>query len=400
MDSLEQELYSVSDLNAQVRELVESSFPQVAVVGEVSNFKPAASGHWYFTLKDESAQLRSVCWRSTVRRLDVDIDDGMRVILRGRLTVYEQYGQYQFVVDSIEPAGLGKLEVAFRQLVARLRAEGLFDAKHKQELPEFPQKVAIVTSPTGAAIRDMLSTLRRRWPIAEVLVVPVTVQGPGAREQLANALERLAERDDIDVVLMGRGGGSLEDLWAFNEEVVARAAFDFPWPLVSGVGHETDTTILDFVADVRAATPTMAAELATPDVSEVKREFDRTLVRLARAVSGRLQLTRARIDRLLSSYALGRVRGRIDRHLMQVDHAIDRLRRNVSDRVRHGNDRLTAAESKLNALNPKAVLARGYAICHDSHGNVVRTADVALRQRKMNVTFSDGNVPVEVEETA
>ena len=252
------EYLTVSEVNNRVRALLDETFPDICVLGEVSNFKGHTSGHLYFTLKDSEAQLRAVCFRSDARRLDFEIEDGMQVLARGRLTVYEAYGQYQLVAYAVERAGAGALEAAFRRMKEKLLKEGLFDPDHKKPLPPFPKKIAVVTSPTGAAVRDIVSTLRRRWPAIEVLLCPVRVQGDQAVGEIVRALDALSTLDGVDLVIVGRGGGSLEDLWAFNEEPVARAIYRCPIPVVSAVGHETDFTIADFVADMRAATPTMA----------------------------------------------------------------------------------------------------------------------------------------------
>ncbi|HET6349409.1 MAG TPA: exodeoxyribonuclease VII large subunit, partial [Candidatus Krumholzibacteria bacterium] len=264
MSFVEERIFSVAEINALVREMLEGEFPALAIAGEISNLRVPASGHVYFRLKDASAQIAAVCFRGDARRLDVELEDGAQVVARGNLTLYDAQGSYQLVARSIEPAGRGDLERQLRLLMARLREEGLFDVEHKRALPRYPARIAVITSPTGAAVRDILSTLRRRFPCVEVLMVPVQVQGEVAPAQIIAALDAVSEREDVDVVIVGRGGGSIEDLWAFNDEGVARAIHRCTVPVISGVGHETDVTVADFVADVRAATPTMAAELAVP----------------------------------------------------------------------------------------------------------------------------------------
>lgn len=390
---------TVSEVNAQVRALVETNYAEVAVGGEVSNCRRHTSGHLYFTLKDSDSQLRAVCFRRDAEQLGFEIDDGMQVIARGRLTVYEPYGQYQLVAYAIEPAGAGALELAFRALCEKLEGEGLFDDSHKKPLPPFPFRIAVVTSPTGAAVRDIVSTIHRRWPVPEVLLFPVRVQGEEAAAEIVRALEVLSERSDLDLVIVGRGGGSLEDLWAFNEEGVARAVHACRVPVVSAVGHERDFTIADFVADARAATPTMAAEIAVPHLTEVAGSLDAAEARLLQFAADALDRRRARLQEMLRSYALGQVRSRIERNLQAHDYAMEKLRRSVIDVVRNQRSRLSETLTQLSGLDPSAILRRGYAICSDPKaGTVIRTTAAALEADRMKVTFADGSVMSEVKE--
>jgi exodeoxyribonuclease VII large subunit len=399
MQSTERRLFSVSEINALVRSLIEESYPDVAVLGEVSNFKQHSSGHLYFTLKDANSQLRAVCFRGDARRVKTDVKDGMKVVVRGRLTLYEGYGQYQIVVHDIDEAGEGELERAYRALLEQLQQEGLFDEELKKALPPYPSRIAVVTSPTGAAVRDVLSTLARRWPCAEVLVVPVHVQGPQAAPEIVRALERLAQFEGLDVIILGRGGGSLEDLWAFNEEAVARAIHRCPVPIISAVGHETDFTIADFVADVRAATPTMAAQLAVPLHDEVSAEVDARVKWLRDYIDNRLRLESTRLQEMLRSYALGRVRGKIENFMQRMDYSLDTLRRSITATIGGKRSLFERQYSMLAALNPKEILSRGYAICsHAVTGEVLRDAGAALEARTMKVTFQDGGVLTEVKE--
>jgi exodeoxyribonuclease VII large subunit len=395
----EDELFTVSQLNALVRTTVEEGFGDVAVLGEVSNFKRHTSGHLYFTLKDADAQLRAVCFRGVAGRLKTDVGDGIKVVVRGRLTLYEAFGQYQIVADDIIEAGEGDLEKAFRDLKRKLEQEGLFDPDYKQELPEWPMRIAVVTSPTGAAIRDVLSTLERRWPCAEVLVLPVHVQGSQAAPEIVRVLELLPSAEGVDVVIVCRGGGSLEDLWAFNEEAVARAIHHCPIPIVSAVGHETDVTIADFVADVRAATPTMAAEIVAPRGDEVAANVDDLLGRLARYIDTQVRLRSARLRELLRSYALGRVRNRIENFMQSLDYAVDRLHKSAARIVEDRRAGLDRSVERLFALSPREILARGYTICTDAAtGSLLRRTDEAVAAGTIAVTFADGSVTSEVKE--
>lgn len=391
-------VYTVSEINSLVRALVEENYPDVAVSGEVSNFKRHTSGHLYFSIKDADAQLRAVCFRSAAREIDLDLKDGMLVVVHGRLTVYEGYGSYQIVAYAIEEAGEGALEKAFKKLVARLEAEGLFDPAHKMPIPRYPERISVVTSPTGAAIRDILSTLERRWPCVEVLVVPVRVQGEQAAPEIVAALDMVSRARDVDTIILGRGGGSMEDLWAFNEESVARAIHRCRVPVISAVGHETDVTVSDLVADHRAATPTMAAEVAVPLRSEVRQRVEQAARRIARHVRADVELRRGRLDQLLRSYALGQVRGRIEASMQSLDYAVDRLGRSVLALVKERRAALEGRISTLVALNPRDILARGYTICADEAGRVLRTTAEAAAARDIRVTFQDGAVSAEVKE--
>lgn len=393
-------VHSVSEINTLVRELVESSYGHIAVEGEVSNFRRHSSGHLYFRLKDEDATLNTVCFRGSARRLRVELADGLKVIAFGRLTVYEVQGQYQLVADMIEPSGVGELERAFRELVSRLEGEGLFAPEHKQALPRFPQSIGVVTSPTGAAVRDIISTLQRRWPCADILLVPVRVQGDLAAPEIVDAIARLSRmREPVDVVIVGRGGGSLEDLWAFNEEAVARAIHACPIPVVSAVGHETDVTIADLVADARAATPTMAAEIAAPrrnDVHATVRSYENRLGVLG---ATRIELARRRVNALLGSYALGQVRGRIENAMQSLDYVSERTVRATQARLLDARTSSTSLLARMQGLDPHAILGRGYAYCATpDSGRVIRNVADAHNAGAMRVTFHDGSVRANVEE--
>lgn len=389
----------MSELNAEVRTLLEQEYADVAVAGEVSNLKRHSSGHVYFTLKDARAQIKAVCFRRDAEQLDVDLEDGMEIVANGRVTVYEAWGNYQIVVYGVERIGHGQLEIEFRKLKERLEKEGLFDAAHKQPLPRFPLKAVVITSPTGAAVRDIISTCRRRWPPLEILVYPVHVQGRQAAPEIVRAIERAADVPDVDVVIAGRGGGSLEDLWAFNEESVARAIYECPIPVVSAVGHETDFTIADFVADHRAATPTMAAEIVTPRIEEVMGAIDRRVARIAQQARMQLSFGRSRLQELLRSYALGRVRSRIEQSLQGTDYAIERLIARTRQLVGDRRSRIDALSTRLNDLDASAILRRGYTICSDeASGRIMRSAEPASTVDTLRITFHDGAVLSRVKE--
>jgi len=400
MQLADKNFFTVSEINTLVRSLIEEHYPEVAVLGEVSNFKRHSSGHLYFTLKDAASQLRAVCFRGDAMRLKTDVGDGQKVVVRGRLTLYEGYGQFQLVVRDIEEAGEGELEKAYKKLLDKLHAEGLFDEEHKKELPPFPERIAVVTSPTGAAVQDVLTTLGRRWPYAVVVVVPVHVQGDQAAPEIVVALESLERLENRpDLIILGRGGGSLEDLWAFNEEAVARAIFKCTIPVVSAVGHETDFTIADFVADVRAATPTMAAELAVPVHQEVQNDVEIKIKWLLDHINTMLREKSGRLNEMLRSYALGRVRGKIENLMQKTDYSLDKLQRLVGAGIKDRRSVLDREVSRLSALNPKNILTRGYTICSSaSTGEILRGTAAALDAGTMKVTFHDGKVLSEVKE--
>jgi exodeoxyribonuclease VII large subunit len=390
---------TVSELNALVRTLVEENFPEVSVLGEVSNLRRHTSGHVYFTLKDADAQIRAVLFRSAAERVAFPLEDGIQVVAKGRITIYDAYGTYQIVVQTLETAGVGALELAFRRLMERLENEGLFDAARKKTLPAYPFRIGVVTSPTGAAVRDIISTLRRRWPPAEILLYPVAVQGAQAVPDIVRALSLLPSVPDLDLIILGRGGGSLEDLWAFNEEAVARAIYACPVPVVSAVGHETDFTIADFVADVRAATPTMAAEIAVPRLDDLLRRMDEVERRLLQSTRMGFDLRKTRLGELVRSYALGRVRSRVETAIQTADYAVERLRRAVETGLVARSNRVNENLARLEGYDAKRILSRGFVLCSDARtGGVIRTTTAAVAAGEVRLAFADGRVSAEVKE--
>jgi len=391
MSFVEERIFAVGEINALVRELLEGEFSAVAIAGEISNLRIPSSGHVYFKLKDASAQIAAVCFRADARRIDFELEDGAMVIARGNLTIYDAQGSYQMVARSLEPAGRGDLERKLRLLIARLREEGLFDPARKRPLPRFPSCIGVITSATGAAVRDILSTIARRFPCVEVLMVPVQVQGEAAPGQIVRALDAVSMRGGIDVVILGRGGGSIEDLAAFNDEAVARAIHRCSVPVISAVGHETDVTVADFVADVRAATPTMAAELAVPARAEVVARIAALERSAATTLRTRVLHARRRVSAITRSYALGRVRGRIEHAMQRLDHASQRARRAAVMAAGERRARLDAFCARLSVLNPTDVLRRGYAVVLDAEqGAAVTRCDQAIALRDVHIVFQDG----------
>jgi exodeoxyribonuclease VII large subunit len=356
-------VYTVSALTAEVKAVLEDSFPAIWVEGEISNFKHHTSGHMYFTLKDAQAQIRGVMFRGHNRLLRFQPTDGLAVLVCGAVTVYERRGEYQITAEFMEPKGVGALHLAFEQLKAKLEAEGLFRDSRKRPLPLLPRKIGIVTSPTGAVIRDMLTIIARRFPGLEVLIHPVAVQGAGAAGEIAAALGRLGSRADLDVLIVARGGGSLEDLWAFNEEIVARAVAACPIPVISAVGHETDVTIADFVADLRAPTPSAAAELVVAQRDELRQRVDEFTARGLSAVQRVMAVRRSRVEMLGRHLLLLSPVARLAR---QADR-LQGLRRRLEAwwalfRTVRG-ERLARAAATLESLSPLGILGRGYSIC-------------------------------------
>jgi exodeoxyribonuclease VII large subunit len=353
----------ISELTREIKTLLEVTYPQgVWVTGEVSNLSRPSSGHVYLKLKDADSQLNAVVYRGVALRLRFDLQDGMDVIARGRLIVYVPRGEYQLQVEEIQPKGIGPLELAFRQLKEKLSVRGYFDPRRKKRLPRFPRRVVLVTSPTGAAVRDMLEILNRRWPALEVWVCPVPVQGEGAGAKIAEAIARLNTLDGIDVMIVGRGGGSLEDLWPFNEEVVADAIYASRIPVVSGVGHETDLTISDLVADVRALTPSEAAERVVPNRAELIEWLIGAAGRMRTLLKKKLELTRARLTDLAGRHCFRQPLARIREEEQRLDDWGGRLSRAIRQRLAQSQQRLAALAGQLDSLSPLNVLGRGYSL--------------------------------------
>jgi exodeoxyribonuclease VII large subunit len=390
---------TVSELTREIKDRLESHYPDVWVTGEISNCRPARSGHVYLTLKDEDSQISAVIWRNTAAGLAFDLSDGLEVVARGGVEVYLPRGQYQLVIRQLTPKGAGALDLAFRQLQERLAAEGLFDVDRKQPIPRIPRRIALVTSPTGAAVRDMLQVITRRWPAAEIVLLPVRVQGAGAAEEIARAIGLVPKLPRVDVVIAGRGGGSLEDLWAFNEEVVARAIAECPIPLVSAVGHEIDVSIADLVADVRALTPSEAGELVVPNRDELKASLGGTRTRLATALRQQAQRARGQLDAFASRPVLVRPHGRIRELAGRVDELQRRIDQAARTRTRTSKDRLGTAAAALQALSPLQVLARGYSMTRTTKGHVVRNAADLQPGDQIVTTLAAGQLTSRVEST-
>ena len=355
-------IFSVSEITRGIKNLLEENYSSLWISGEISNFKAHSSGHYYFSLKDENSQINAVMFKGSNRLFKFRLEDGLQVIVNGRVTVYEPRGSYQIVVEYIEPQGLGVLQLAFEQLKKKLETEGLFDESRKKALPLLPKKIGIVTSPTGAAIRDILHVLKRRYSNIEVLLAPVNVQGAEAAPAIVSAIEELNTFSDIDLIIVGRGGGSLEDLWAFNTEEIARAIAVSKIPVISAVGHEIDTTIADYVADLRAPTPSVAAELAVPVKDEIEIFVQSLKERLHEKIISKIEELRERSDFFKSH--LTHPRKRLEELFQRLDELQDRLQLAFVSRLRCLLLEVKTLKKTLQALSPLAVLERGYSITY------------------------------------
>jgi len=365
---------SVSELTRQIKATLQADFGDVAVAGEITGLSRPGSGHVYFVLKDANAQLGAVIWKSSAQKLRFDLENGLAVRAWGSIEIYPPQGKYQLIVRKIEPEGVGTLELAFRQTVARLEAEGLFDPERKRPLPRYPRRIVVVTSPTGAAVRDFVQVATKRWPMAEILIAPTRVQGTGAAQEVASAIALANRLDGVDFVVVTRGGGSLEDLWAFNEEVVARAIFASRLPVVSAVGHEVDVTVADLVADVRALTPTDAANRCVPDLNETRITLDAMGTRMARAVADPIARARLRLE-TLGDRATRALTMRIEKAKRDLDRLSERLDCAIHSEINRRRDLLAKRAAQMDALSPLKVLARGYSLTlKDDDTTVVRSS--------------------------
>lgn len=382
---------TVSELTRRIKFVLESSFDVVLVQGEISNIRQPTSGHYYFTLKDEESQLQAVLWRSRVANLFFTPRDGMKVIVRGRITVYEVRGQYQLEVIEILPAGKGELQIAFEQLKAKLFAEGLFDPAHKKPLPPFPERIGVVTSITGAAFRDIVSVLRRRFPALEVIIRHVPVQGEGAAEEIVRAIEEFNAWGQVDVLIVGRGGGSIEDLWAFNEEIVARAIYDSKLPIVSAVGHEIDFTIADFVADVRAPTPSAAAEIIVRSREEFLELLRQSVYTMNDFVTEKIQSGRKEVETILGSYAFNQPRDLLQNRMQYTDDLLRRLGQGMNVLLERRRLDAISLSRQLSHLSPDNVLQRGYAMVR-LDGEIIPEASLLSKGNLIEIQFRDGFV--------
>ncbi len=388
---------SVTELVSAFKEIIETALPPVCVEAEISNCKRSAAGHYYLTLKDDNSEIGAVIWKATAARLKFQPKDGLRVLATGALQVYVARGTCQFIINRLQPQGVGELELAFRQLKQQLEAEGLFAAERKRALPRIPRRIALVTSPTSAAVRDMIQVITRRWPGANLIVLPVPVQGDGAATRIARAIRAVGSIPGVDVVITGRGGGSLEDLWAFNEEVVARAIADCPVPVVSAVGHEVDVSIADLVADRRALTPSEAGELVVPSAADLRTGLRQSAARVHQIMTGQLERLAQQLDAIESRNVFRRPMTMIDERRQRCDDIAGRADRAVRLQIERIQQRLAATTASLDALSPLSVLARGYSLTTTADGTLVNSVSKAEDGIQIQVRVSDGVIMATVD---
>jgi exodeoxyribonuclease VII large subunit len=390
-------VYSVGELTSQIKILLEENFPNLWVEGEISNYKKHYSGHYYFTLKDQSAQLSCVMWKSRTNSIPFDIEDGMQVHILGNIRLYEKSGRYQLDSILIQQAGIGNLQLKFEQLKKQLFEEGLFDEEHKKETPSIPKKIGVITSPTGAAIKDILSVIKRRYPLCEIVIRGVKVQGAEASQEIVSALDQLNGLDDVDLIILGRGGGSLEDLWAFNEENVARAIYASNIPIISAVGHDIDYTISDFVSDLRAPTPSAAAELAVPDVSELKPKILNLIQYLTSSLKNMIINSRNDITHYLNSYSFRKPADIVRQYAQRVDNLIPKLVSVYNNQINTRKITLDNFKTRLSLLHPEHVLKRGYAII-EKESEIIKSVNSLEISDSIDIKFIDGTIKSIVSE--
>jgi len=390
--------WSVSDLNAYLKNILEAdaNLQDLWVEGEISNLSRPASGHLYFTLKDSTSAVRCVMWKNRAQMVQTQLADGTAVEAHGTISVYEQRGQYQLYVDYLRPRGEGALFQEFQRLKTQLEGEGLFDPSRKRPLPDWPERIGVVTSPSGAAFQDMKDTLGRRYPLVKVILSPTSVQGESAPGEIVAALKALYEIKP-DLILIGRGGGSIEDLWAFNDESVARTIAESPVPVISGVGHETDFTISDFVADLRAPTPTAAAELAVPDQGELRVGISEYSSRLNRIIQGKLTDQRWKLESYFNQIRRLSPQTEIHSGRQRLDELSVRLARGLTAAIKSSRDQIGSYQARLASLNPEAILKRGYAVITASDGSAVYAVGQTQTGQQLKVRVSDGQFEVTVD---
>ncbi|MBU2572784.1 MAG: exodeoxyribonuclease VII large subunit [Elusimicrobia bacterium] len=394
---MDPKIYSVSELSQSIKHLLETSFRELWVEGEISGLKVSSLGHTYFDLKDANSNISGVLFKGFAAGLKFGLQNGLLVRVRGNITAYDKQSKYQLMAKEVQPAGIGPLQLAFEQLKKKLAAEGLFDPGRKRPIPALPQKIAVVTSPTGAAIRDILSILKRRYANMHIIIAPVKVQGGGSKEEIAQAIKDLNENfPDIDVMLVGRGGGSMEDLWAFNEEIVARAIAGSRIPIISCVGHETDFTIADFVADLRAPTPSAAAELVVKSKLELAAHIAQLEKRLLQSLRIYYENLQGKFRRLVSSRPMLNPLALLERPTRRLDDALEGLFAASADRLRRAGEKLNLQAEKLKALSPLFPLKKGYAIVKDAHGKAVKTAAILAAGDRLSLQFAEGKAEAEV----
>ena len=392
-DEFKTQILSVSDLTNRIKLLLEQNFSKISVIGEISNFKSHISGHWYFNLKDSDAVINCTMWRGFNNQVFFTPQDGMKVIVNGKLTVYPPRGNYQLDARSMQPAGIGELHEAYEKLKQKLDKEGLFDDEHKKPIPPYPKKIGIITAIDGAAFKDMVSVAERRYPLVEIIIAPASVQGSGAAESIVESINKLNNVNDIDIIIVGRGGGSIEDLWVFNEEIVARAIFKSKIPVISGVGHEIDFTISDFVADLRAPTPSVAMELATPDINDIFVFITQFVYNASNQMRNNIEDSRSKFLSILNSYAFRYPADLIRRREQEIDFFISGSLKDIGSKLSAIKNKVSLLSKSLEFYNTKKILERGYVLVKQGTRYVTRAAKYS-EEDSATLQFSDGNIKV------
>ncbi|MCH7770564.1 MAG: exodeoxyribonuclease VII large subunit [Bacteroidetes bacterium] len=393
LDEFESQILSVSDLTNQIKLSIEKNFSRISVIGEISNFKAHVSGHWYFNLKDADAVINCTMWKGFNNYVSVKPQDGMKVIVNGRITVYPPRGNYQIDVRSMKPAGMGELQETFEKLKQKLEELRLFDEEHKKPIPSFPQKIGLVTAIDGAAFKDMISVAERRYPLVELIIAPAIMQGGGAAESIVQSLKQLNKVKDIDVIIVSRGGGSIEDLWAFNEEIVAHAIYDSIIPVITGVGHEIDFTISDFVADLRAPTPSIAMELATPNMNEIFAFISEFAYNTTRLMKNMINDLSGKVHSIVNSYAFGYPKDLVRRQQQQIDFLISRILNDMEIKILTYKSKTSVFSKVLETYNIKKTLERGFVLVKQNSTYVIRSSEFDSK-KSAQLIFSDGNIKV------
>lgn len=390
----EKQIFTVSELTQSIKFVLESAFDNISVEGEISNFKSHVSGHWYFNLKDENAVINCTMWRGFNNYVFFTPQDGIKIVVTGKLTVYPPRGSYQIDVRSMKPYGEGELQAAFERLKQKLKSEGLFDIDRKTAIPFFPNKIGIVTAIDGAAIRDMISVAERRFPIVELVIMPTKVQGSGAAEDIVDSLNKLNKIKDIDVIILARGGGSIEDLWAFNEEIVARAIYKSRIPVITGIGHEIDFTIADFVSDLRAPTPSVAMELATPDSQELKNAINFALEQMEESIIEKIQEYRQRIDDVIGSYMFRYPLEKVRNFYQKIDNLFYKISQRIDKKILLAEKETQKYFSIINFYDIEKTLNKGFALIRQDDKFVTRK-QMYLSSKPVIIKFYDGEVKLD-----
>ena len=393
----EKRIVTISELNRFIKIKIEGEekLQHIFVRGEISNYKHHTRGHLYFTLKDETSRVSAVMFAGNASCLSFVPENGMSVLIEGRVGVYEANGNYQLYIDSMEQDGIGALHIEFEKLKKKLETEGLFNSEFKKPIPKIPSRVGVITAPNGAAVKDIISTINRRFPPVEVIVLPSLVQGEGAKENIANQIKR-ADEMDLDVIICGRGGGSIEDLWAFNEEIVARAIFKCKTPIISAIGHEIDFTIADFVADLRAPTPTGAAEMAVPNITDISLQIDSYKIRLKENISGKLEYLTSKFNLIKNSFVLRNPLAMYEVKEQKLDNLIDVLNNNIKSRLDKSNHLYQIHLNKLELLNPLGILKKGYSVV-EKNGKIISNIKDIKKNDLIDIRLHKGSISAKVE---